>query len=154
GVIDEVRMGLDFYPMTLFETLPRLYAELAGSFADVYGRALNDEELPELLHFGSWIGGDRDGNPLIKPDCTADALALARNVILEHYSLEIQRLIDELSSSLRQTGCLAQLRSALRAYETKMGAQPTRAKWISQPQLNRHYLDFVRIYMRMTRELS
>src|SRR3984885_2997463 len=103
GVIDEVRMGLDFYPMTLFETLPRLYAELAGSFADVYGRALNDEELPELLHFGSWLGGDRDGNPLIKPDCTADALALARDVILEHYGLEIQRLIDELSSSLRQT---------------------------------------------------
>ncbi len=105
GVIDEVRMGLDFYPMTLFETLPRLYAELAESFAEVYGRALNHDELPELLHFGSWIGGDRDGNPLIKPDCTADALALARNVILEHYSLEIQRLIDELSSSLRQTGC-------------------------------------------------
>ena len=104
GVIDEVRMGLDFYPMTLFETLPRLYAELAESFSEVYGRALNHDELPELLHFGSWIGGDRDGNPLIKPDCTADALALARNVILEHYSQEIQRLIDELSSSLRQTG--------------------------------------------------
>src|SRR6202041_156314 len=77
GVIDEVRMGLDFYPMTLFETLPRLYAELAESFAEVYGRALDHDELPELLHFGSWIGGDRDGNPLIKPDCTADALALA-----------------------------------------------------------------------------
>ena len=41
GVIDEVRMGLDFYPLTLFETLPRLYAELAESFAEVYGRALN-----------------------------------------------------------------------------------------------------------------
>src|SRR5580698_4707569 len=152
GVIDEVRMGLDFYPMTLFETLPRLYAELAESFAEVYGRALNHDELPELLHFGSWIGGDRDGNPLIKPDCTADALALARNVILEHYSLEIQRLIDELSSSLRQTGCSAQLRSAVEAYETKLGAEPSRGKWISQPELNRHFLDFVRIRMRRTRE--
>jgi phosphoenolpyruvate carboxylase len=152
GVIDEVRMGLDFYPMTLFETLPRLYAELAESFAKVYGRALNHDELPELLHFGSWIGGDRDGNPLIKPDCTADALWLARNVILEHYSLEIQRLIDELSSSLRQTGCSAQLRSALQAYETRLGAESTRGKWISQPELNRHFLDFVRIRLRMTRE--
>src|ERR1700691_745477 len=152
GVIDEVRMGLDFYPMTLFETLPRLYTELAESFAEVYGRTLDHDELPELLHFGSWIGGDRDGNPLIKPDCTADALALARNVILEHYSLEIQRLIDELSSSLRQTGCSAQLRSALAAYETKMGAEPARGKWISQPELNRHFLDFVRIRMRLTRE--
>jgi phosphoenolpyruvate carboxylase len=150
GVIDEVRMGLDFYPMTLFETLPRLYAELTESFAEVYGRALNDEELPELLHFGSWIGGDRDGNPLIKPDCTADALALARNVILEHYSAEIQRLIDELSSSLRQTGASEELRSAVTAYEAKMGAEPSRGKWISEPELNRHFLDFVRIRMRRT----
>ena len=152
GVIDEVRMGLDFYPMTLFETLPRLYAELSESFAEVYGRALNHDELPELLHFGSWIGGDRDGNPLIKPDCTADALALARNVILEHYSLEIQRLIDELSSSLRQTGSSAELRSAVQAYEAKMGGEPSRGKWISEPELNRHFLDFVRIRMRLTRE--
>ena len=152
GVIDEVRMGLDFYPMTLFETLPRLYAELAESFAEVYGRSLNHEELPELLHFGSWIGGDRDGNPLIKPDCTADALALARNVIWEHYRLEIQRLIDELSSSLRQTSCSAELRSAVEAYEARMGAEPSRGKWISEPELNRHFLDFVRIRMRLTRE--
>jgi phosphoenolpyruvate carboxylase len=152
GVIDEVRMGLDFYPMTLFETLPRLYAELAESFAEVYGRAPDDEELPELLHFGSWIGGDRDGNPLIKPDCTADALALARNVILEHYSAEIQRLIDELSSSLRQAGASEELRGAVEAYEAKMGAEPSRGKWISEPELNRHFLDFVRIRMRLTRE--
>jgi phosphoenolpyruvate carboxylase len=154
GVIDEVRMGLDFYPLTLFETLPRLYAELAESFRDVYGRALDHEKLPELLHFGSWIGGDRDGNPLIKPDCTADALALARNVILEHYSLEMQRLIDELSSSLRQTGCSAELRSAVEAYEARMGAEPLRGKWISEPELNRHFLDFVRIRMQLTRHGS
>src|SRR5580698_5494464 len=152
GVIDEVRMGLDFYPMTLFETLPRLYAELAESFAEVYGRALNRDELPELLYFGSWIGGDRDGNPLIQPDCTADALALARNVILDHYSLELQRLIDELSSSLRQTGCSAELRAAVEAYETKMGAEPARGKWISEPELNRQFLDFLRIRMQLTRK--
>jgi phosphoenolpyruvate carboxylase len=152
GVIDEVRMGLDFYPMTLFETLPRLYAELAESFSDTYGRALYHDELPELLDFGSWIGGDRDGNPLIKPDCTADALALARKVILEHYALEIQRLIDELSSSLRQGGSSVELRGAVEAYEKQMGGSSSRGKWISEPELNRHFLDFVRIRMQFTRE--
>jgi phosphoenolpyruvate carboxylase len=152
GVIDEVRMGLDFYPMTLFDTLPRLYAELSESFAEVYGRAPNHEELPELLHFGSWIGGDRDGNPLITPECTADALALARKVMLEHYGLEIQRLIDELSSSRRQTGCSAELRAAVEAYEAKLGGEPSRGRWISEPELNRHFLDFVRIRMRLTRD--
>jgi phosphoenolpyruvate carboxylase len=152
GVIDEVRMGLDFYPMTLFETLPRLYVELQESFCEVYGRAASREEFPDLLHFGSWIGGDRDGNPLIAPQSTADALELARSTILEHYFLEVERLIDELSSSQHQIGCSAELRSALAAYEAKFAEEPTRGKWISEPELSRHFLDFVRIRLRHTRD--
>ena len=152
GVIDEVRMGLDFYPMTLFDTLPRLYAELEGSFLEVYGRALSHEEFPELLHFGSWIGGDRDGNPLITPQSTADALELARTTILEHYALEVQRLIDELSSSQHQIECSTELKAALAQYESKFGDEPSRGKWISEPELSRHFLDFVRIRLRHTRD--
>ena len=64
GVIDEVRMGLDYYPMTLFETLPKVYSEFADSFESVYGRELRHDEIGDVIHFGSWIGGDRDGNPL------------------------------------------------------------------------------------------
>ncbi len=152
GVIDEVRMGLDFYPLTLFDTLPRLYAELQESFREVYGRALAHAEFPELLHFGSWIGGDRDGNPLITPQSTAEALELARNTILEHYILEVERVIDELSSSQHQIGCSAELRSALAGYEAKFGDEPSRGKWISEPELSRHFLDFVRIRLRHTRD--
>lgn len=152
GVLDEVRMGLDFYPMTLFDTLPRLYAELQESFLEVYGRALSDDEFPDLLHFGSWIGGDRDGNPLITPQSTADALKLAHTTILEHYQLEAQRLIDELSSSQHQIGCSAELKAALAQYEAKFGDEPSRGKWISEPELSRHFLDFVRIRLRHTRD--
>jgi phosphoenolpyruvate carboxylase len=150
GVIDEVRMGLDFYPLTLFDTLPRLYAELQESFLEVYGRALGGEDFPELLHFGSWIGGDRDGNPLITPQSTADALELARTTILEHYQLEVQRLIDELSSSQHQVGCSTELKAALAHYESKFGDEPSRGKWISEPELSRHFLDFVRVRLRHT----
>lgn len=152
GVIDEVRMGLDFYPMTLFDTLPRLYAELEESFREVYGRALSHEEFPELLRFGSWIGGDRDGNPLITPQSTADALELARTTILEHYALEVLRLIDELSSSQHQIDCSTELKAALARYESKFGDEPSRGKWISEPELSRHFLDFVRIRLRHTRD--
>ncbi|MGA7552217.1 MAG: phosphoenolpyruvate carboxylase, partial [Candidatus Acidiferrales bacterium] len=152
GVIDEVRMGLDFYPMTLFDTLPRLYAELEESFLEVYGRALSHEEFPELLRFGSWIGGDRDGNPLITAQSTADALELARTTILEHYALEVLRLIDELSSSQHQIDCSTELKAALARYESKFGDEPSRGKWISEPELSRHFLDFVRIRLRHTRD--
>ena len=152
GVIDEVRMGLDFYPITIFDTLPRLYTEMEESFREVYGRALSHEEFPELLRFGSWIGGDRDGNPLITPQSTADALELAHTTILEHYVLEVQRLIDELSSSQHQIGCSAELKAALAVYETKFGDEPSRGKWISEPELSRHFLDFMRIRLRHTRD--
>src|SRR6202522_1665368 len=61
GVIDEVRMGLDHYPMTLFETLPKVYAEFAESFRAVYGAEVGHDEIGAVVRFGSWIGGDRDG---------------------------------------------------------------------------------------------
>src|ERR1700685_1771049 len=120
GVIDEVRMGLDHYPMTLFETLPKVYAEFAESFRAVYGAELGHDEIGEVIRFGSWIGGDRDGNPLLTPQSTADALEMARRVVLDSYLQEIARLIDQLSSSLRQTGCSSELRSALVAYQAIM----------------------------------
>ena len=56
-VRDEIHMGLDYFPMVLFETVPRLYAELEESLADLYGAKAGEARLPELLHFGSWIGG-------------------------------------------------------------------------------------------------
>src|ERR1700734_1860512 len=71
GAIDEVRMGLDYYPMTLFDTLPKLYAEFSESFESVYRKKLSRKELGGVIQFGSWIGGDRDGNPLITPQATA-----------------------------------------------------------------------------------
>jgi phosphoenolpyruvate carboxylase len=154
GVIDEVRMGMDYYPMTLFETLPKLYAEFAESFQAVYGEKLRHDELGEVIHFGSWIGGDRDGNPLITPQSTADALEMARSVILDFYLREMARLIDELSSSLRQTGCSAELRSALAAYETMMGDEASLGKWISESELTRRFLDFVRIRLQYSRNES
>ena len=64
----------------------------------------------------------------------------------------MQRLIDELSSSQHQIPCSADLQSALAAYERKFGDEPSRGKWISEPELSRHFLDFARIRMRHTRE--
>ena len=154
GVIDEVRMGLDHYPMTLFETLPKVYAEFAESFRAVYGAELGHDEIGEVIRFGSWIGGDRDGNPLLTPQSTADALEMARRVVLDFYLQEIARLIDQLSSSLRQTGCSSELRSALGSYQSIMGDEPSLGKWISETELTRQFVDFVRIRLQYGRDES
>ncbi len=98
-VRDEIHMGLDYFPMVLFETIPRLFAELEESLDQVYGTEPSEITLPELLTFGSWIGGDRDGNPFVTADSTRDALRMARHVIIDHYIAETTRLISQLSMS-------------------------------------------------------
>jgi phosphoenolpyruvate carboxylase len=154
GAIDEVRMGLDYYPMTLFDTLPKLYAEFSESFESVYRKKLSRKELGGVIQFGSWIGGDRDGNPLITPQATADALEMARHVVLDFYIREIERLTEQLSSSARQTGCSAELLSALSAYQTMMGGEVSLGKWISETELTRKFLDLVRIRLQYSRDES
>src|SRR6266567_2383919 len=116
-VDDEIRMGLRYFRLSLFEALPKIYAEVAESFRDIYALELDQNTLPNLVHFGSWIGGDRDGNPLVKPDCIRDALDMARALILREYLNDVESLSDRLSSSRRQTGIAEELLSRLNHYE-------------------------------------
>ena len=151
SVTDEIRMGLDPYPMTIFDTVPRIYAEMAGSFREVYDIDLQDRELPRVLSFGSWIGGDRDGNPFVTAECTRDALQMARNVIIDHYLNQISRAIDLLSSSMRQVGISSALRQRMKEYEALMPSAPTRR--ISGAELYRLFLELVEARLRATRKV-
>ena len=116
-VDDEIRMGLRYFRLSLFDALPRIYTEVAESFREVYGVELDEAALPDIIQFGSWIGGDRDGNPLVKPDCIRDALDLARDLILREYLHDVEALSDRLSSSRRQTGVSEDLLQRLAHYE-------------------------------------
>ena len=78
-------MGLRYFRLSIFDSLPGLYEEIVESFRDVYGLVLDESTVPNVIHFGSWIGGDRDGNPLVKPECIRDALDMARALILRQY---------------------------------------------------------------------
>jgi len=119
-VDDEIRMGLRYFRLSLFETLPRIYSAVAESIRDVYGNVVEESELPTLVSFGSWIGGDRDGNPLVKPECVKDALELARTVILREYIRGAEFLSDCLSSSSRQARASEEILSQLAQYERSM----------------------------------
>jgi len=151
SVTDEIRMGLDPYPMTIFETLPKIYAEMADSFREVYGLDLPERELPQVLSFGSWIGGDRDGNPFVTADCTRDALQMARNVIIEHYLRQISKAIDLLSSSMRQVGISNELRQQLQEYEALLPSSHPRR--ISEAELYRLFLELIEARLRASRKV-
>ena len=116
-VDDEIRMGLRYFRLSLFEALPRIYGEVVESFREVYGLEIEEAALPNLIQLGSWIGGDRDGNPLVKPGYIRDALDTARALILREYLHDVEALSDRLSSSRRQIEISEDLLSRLAHYE-------------------------------------
>lgn len=130
-VSDEVKMGLDYYHASIFATVPALYAELASAFAAEYGRQLSPAEMPLMLSFGSWIGGDRDGNPFVTQEVTIAAIADAREHILAFYRTQVQSLFDLLTSSVHQVDTSVALRKRLEGYlaQTFHAATPTSERY-------------------------
>ena len=153
-VRDEIYMGLDYFPMVLFETLPRLYSEFEESLLSVYGADSADAKIPEVLEFGSWIGGDRDGNPFVTSESTRDALRMARHVIIDHYIAETTRLVSQLSMSQRRIGASEALIKRTREYENTLGEEHSRWKRITEAELYRHFLDFITARLRFSRDSS
>jgi phosphoenolpyruvate carboxylase len=119
-VYDEIKMGLDYYDVSIFETLPVLYREIAASLKGAYGLEIEPVALPLVIHFGSWIGGDRDGNPFVTPQVTRDAIQLARGHLLRHYQRQLDKLIDLLTTSAQQSAVSDALLARLQLYMAQM----------------------------------
>lgn len=151
-VADEIRMGLDYYPSVLFETLPELYEEMAADFREAYGVDLTGSALPRLLRFGSWIGGDRDGNPLVTSECTRDALRIARETILDYYIKCLNELIWRLSPSTLQVSVSSELQAKLHEYQATVSLSGLNPGRHSTQEVYRRYLDYVLARLMQTRE--
>ncbi len=125
-VRDEIRMALDYYESSLFDTLPVLYAEVASALAAEYPpkqdtvSVTNICDLPQLIRFGSWIGGDRDGNPFVTPQATREALGMAHSLLLTHYGRRLQNIFEQLASSTQQVPVSAELTALLHRYLTQL----------------------------------
>jgi phosphoenolpyruvate carboxylase len=116
SVRDEIRMALDYYESSIFDTLPEFYSEVASALATEYNIEPALAELPQLISFGSWIGGDRDGNPLVTPEVTRQALTIARDLLYTHYRRRLQNLFDQLASSTRIVAVSPELTQLLESY--------------------------------------
>ncbi|KAA6460435.1 phosphoenolpyruvate carboxylase [Acidobacteria bacterium AB60] len=115
-VYDEIKMGLDYYDVSIFATLPGLYREIAEALRNAYGLEREALDLPPLLRFGSWIGGDRDGNPFVTPEVTRDAIQLARGHLLLFYMQRLEEIIDLLTTSAQQIDVSKELLARLQGY--------------------------------------
>jgi phosphoenolpyruvate carboxylase len=115
-VYDEIKMGLDYYDVSIFATLPSLYREIGEALRTAYGLEIEAHELPQVLIFGSWIGGDRDGNPFVTPEVTRDAIQLARGYLLLYYQRQLDEITDLLTTSAQQITVSDALLQRLEAY--------------------------------------
>jgi len=95
GVLDEVRSGLYYYDQTLFDVLPDIHREMEISLRKHFPEV--EWKVPNFLRFGSWIGGDRDGNPFVTHDITWQTLALQRELIIKKYLKAFDYLINRYS---------------------------------------------------------
>ncbi len=120
-VVDEIRTGISYYVMTVFDAVPKIYEGIAADFREVYGAELDIVSLPICLRFGSWIGGDRDGNPFVTTESTRAALELARVMVLSHYLQEVAVLVRRLTVSSHQMQESAELRELRERYEATIG---------------------------------
>ncbi len=95
-VLDEVANGLSYYDYTFMRELPRLYAMLEDQLAEMVPH-WQDLELPSFLRMGSWIGGDRDGNPFVTAEVLRETLRMQSTRVLSFYLGELHALGGELS---------------------------------------------------------
>jgi phosphoenolpyruvate carboxylase len=101
-VIDEIANGLSYYDYTFLSELPRFYTDLEAELAEE-GIEVPDG-LPSFLRIGSWIGGDRDGNPFVTEEVLRAALRTQSSRAFAHYLDELRLLGGELSLDSRLVG--------------------------------------------------
>ncbi len=126
-VEDEVENGLFYFTNSIWNTIPRLYDEVRTAFTLQYNKT---PDLPIIMRYRSWIGGDRDGNPNVTRDVTWNTLVEHRKAALKLYLNELEIIRRYLSISQNLVPCSEELQKSLKKDEQEVP--------LSQ-QYKRHY---------------
>ncbi|HXX47200.1 MAG TPA: phosphoenolpyruvate carboxylase, partial [Myxococcota bacterium] len=117
-VADEREQILFYLIEILYRVVPTFYEEIAQALEKVYGIAPGGARVPSLLHFGSWAGGDMDGNPDVHAKSIRETLARQQQVIVNMYFHECQELAQRLSQSASRVAVSPELLKRLEHYMT------------------------------------
>ncbi|MEH7177415.1 phosphoenolpyruvate carboxylase [Neobacillus vireti] len=124
-VLDEVRNGLYYFDQTLFEVLPEIHREVEDCLEKNYPD--NEWDVPNFLRFGSWIGGDRDGNPNVTPEITWETLRKQRKLVIKKYKNVLIDLMKRYSHSTTRVEVSQEIIHNLEEEEDKF--LPEDRKW-------------------------
>ena len=132
-VVDEIRHGLWFFEQSLLDEAPRLLADYRAFAPDA----------PAPLHFGTWIGGDLDGNPAAGPDTIVQALERSRALALSRYRSDVRSLAATLGVASSLTPVSAELLDSISRDESELADYATQIGGQNEGEPYRRKLSFV-----------
>jgi phosphoenolpyruvate carboxylase len=112
-VLDEVRNGLYYFDSSVFEVTARVYRDMQEALSEWYPDLAGEQY--DLLTFGSWMGGDRDGNPNVTPAATEETMRLHKALVLSKYVTATGRLSGLLTAASELAGVSPELLASLQA---------------------------------------
>jgi phosphoenolpyruvate carboxylase len=121
-VADEREHVLFFLVEVIYKVIPFFYEEIERALVKVYGDAARGVGVPELLHFGSWVGGDMDGHPDVHAKTIRESCARHHQLIINRYFLEALSLAEKLSQSSSRVGLLPEITDRIEQYRTVVPA--------------------------------
>jgi len=115
---DEREQVLFYLAEVLYRVVPAFYEEITQALEKHYGVAADSIDLPAILRFGSWVGGDMDGNPDVHAKTIRETLARHQQVILNSYFEDCRKLSQRLSQSAGRIAVSAELTQRMEDYMT------------------------------------
>ncbi len=115
-VADELEHVLFFVTDVLYRALPPFYEDFASAALSVYGPEAKRLEIPTILRFASWVGGDMDGNPNVNAKTIRSTMIRQRSLILDLYYRELRSLSAKLSQSITSIGVNEQVLKRIEEY--------------------------------------
>lgn len=130
-VMNEVANGLYYFDETLFDVLPQIHQDLEELLFEKYNQKW---DVPTFLRFGSWIGGDRDGNPNVTAATTWSTLENQRDLALQKYRTALEELMHRLSHSTKRVQISEELLASVEQEESLLSSRTT---WRNEDEVYR-----------------
>lgn len=119
-VADEREHAVFYLGEVFYSIVPRFYEELAAALTKVYGEAARNVELPLMLRFGTWVGGDMQASLDVNAKSIRETLARQQQLIINAYFSECQELAQRLSQSAGRISASAALLRRIEEYRVRL----------------------------------
>lgn len=121
-VADEREHAMFFLVEVIYDMIPAFYESIEAALVWVYGPEAQHVQVPEMLHFGSWVGGDMDGHPDVHAKTIRESCARHNQLIINGYFTEAQAMAEKLSQSAARVGVSDAVNQRIEHYRTLVPA--------------------------------